>query len=217
MDKLGITVFDVAVLVVAVFGALIGMSAGFAHAVLFIGSWVASGWLAWRFSKDVQPEIEQLVGSTELAYFLSMLAVFVAALIVLVMLTNAISRSIRSGPLGRPDSILGAGFGVLCAWVAMGTAFRFSGYLGPRALPPVVEGAATFPMIKDMATFVEPFLPPGFRTRLQGRGGDSGPIPSPAISPGAPAGSTAPADAPPASSAPPAPGAPAAPDTNKPQ
>jgi len=93
MEQLGITVFDVAVIAVAVFGALIGASAGFAHAVLFIGSWIASGWLAWRFSKVVQPEIEQLVGSTELAYFLSMLAVFVAALIVLVMLTNAISRS----------------------------------------------------------------------------------------------------------------------------
>jgi membrane protein required for colicin V production len=205
MEQLGITVFDVAVVAVAVFGALIGASAGFAHAVLFIGSWIASGWLAWRFSKVVQPEIEQLVGSTELAYFLSMLAVFVAALIVLVMLTNAISRSIRSGPLGRPDRILGAGFGVVCAWVALGTAFLFYGYLGPRALPPAVEGGATFPMIKEMANFVEPFLPTGFRTRLQGRGSsDTGPVsvPSPAAPPAT--DSKPPADAkPPAETKPP--------------
>jgi len=111
-----------------------------------------------------------------------MLAVFVAALIVLVMLTNALSRSVRSGPLGKPDRILGGAFGVLCAWVAIGTAFLFYGYLGPRQLPPAVEGGATFPMIKEMATFVEPFLPPGFRTRLSGRGSNdtgSGPQPSP--------------------------------------
>jgi membrane protein required for colicin V production len=171
MEKLGITVFDVAVIAVAVFGAVIGASAGFAHAVLFIGSWVAAGWLAWRYANVIKPEVEQLVGSTELAYFLSMLAVFVAALIVLVMLTNALSRSVRASPLGRPDRILGAGFGVLCAWVAVGTAFLFWGYLGPRTLPPAVEGGATFPMIKEMANFVEPYLPPGFRTRLQGRGG----------------------------------------------
>lgn len=170
MDQLGITVFDVAVIAVAVFGAAIGMSAGFAHAVLFIGSWIGAGWLAWRFSKVVQPEIEQLVGSTELAYFVSLLVVFVAALIVLVMLTNAVSRSVRASPLGKPDRILGAGFGVLCAWVAMGVAFLFYGYLGPRQLPPPVEGGATFPLIKEMSTFVEPHLPPGFRTRLQGRG-----------------------------------------------
>jgi len=184
MEKLGITVFDVAVIAVAVFGAVIGMSSGFAHAILFIGSWIGAGWLAWRFSKVVQPEVEQLVGSTELAYFISMLVVFVGALIVLVMLTNALSRSIKSSPLGKPDRILGAGFGVLCAWVVLGAAFLFYGYLGPRSLPPAVEGAATFPMIKEMANFVEPQLPTGFRTRLQRPGMDSG---AGAVSPASPA------------------------------
>jgi len=168
MDKLGITVFDVAVVAVALFGAALGMSAGFAHAVLFIAAWIGAGWAAINFSKLVQPEIEKLVGgSTELAYFLSMLLVFVAGLIVLVLLANALSRSIKASPLRRPDSILGAGFGVLCAWVAMGVAFLFYSYLGPRQLPPPVEGGATFPLIREMATFVEPHLPPGFRTRLQ--------------------------------------------------
>ncbi|UYN93203.1 MAG: CvpA family protein [Enhydrobacter sp.] len=183
MDQLGITVFDVAVIAVAVFGAAIGMSAGFAHAVLFIASWIGAGWVAWRFAKVVQPEIETLVGSTELAYFISLLVVFVGALIVLVMLTNAVSRSVRASPLGRPDRILGAGFGVLCAWAALGTAFLFYTYLGPKQLPPPVEAGATFPLIKEMAMFVEPHLPPGFRTRMQNRGpldpADI-PIPSPA-------------------------------------
>jgi membrane protein required for colicin V production len=194
MDKLGITVFDVAIIAVACFGALLGASSGFAHAVLFIASWIAAGWVAWKYAKLIQPEVEQLVGSTELAYFLAMLAVFVAALVVLVMLTNALSRSVRASPLAKPDRILGAGFGVLCAWVAVGTAFLFYNYLGPRALPPAVEGGATFPMIKEMANFVEPYLPPGFRTRLQqGRGIDAGSIavPSPAATP-APAEPAAP-------------------------
>jgi membrane protein required for colicin V production len=192
MDQLGITVFDVAVIAVAVFGAAMGMSAGFSHAVLFIASWIGAGWVALHFSKMVQPEIEQLVGSAELAYFVSMLVVFVASLIVLVMLTNAFSRSIRASPLARPDKILGAGFGVLCAWVGIGTLFLFYSYLGPKQLPPPVEGGATFPLIKDMASFVEPYLPPGFRTRLQQRPGAlpdaaSQPVPSPADSSAAPA------------------------------
>jgi membrane protein required for colicin V production len=168
MDKLGITIFDVAVLAVAVFGAALGMSAGFAHSVLFIAAWIGAGFAAVRFSKLVQPEIEQLVGgSTELAYFLSMLVVFVGALIILVIIANTLSRSIKASPLRWPDSILGAGFGVVCAWVAMGAGFLFYTYLGPRQLPPPVEGAATFPLIKEMANLVEPYLPPGFRTRLQ--------------------------------------------------
>ncbi len=191
MEQLGITVFDVAVIAVALFGAAIGMSSGFAHAVLFIGSWIGAGWVAWRYSKVVQPEVEQLVGSTELAYFISMLVVFVAALIVLVMLTNTLSRSIKASPLGKPDRILGAGFGVLCAWVAVGVAFLFYGYLGPRTLPPAVEGAATFPVVKEMATFVEPHLPTGFRNRLQRPGMDAG---AGSVAPPSPA--TAPAPAP---------------------
>mgnify|MGYP003704122449 CR=1 FL=1 len=105
-------------------------------------------------------------------------------LIVLVMLTNAFSRTVRASPLAKPDRILGAGFGALCAWIAMGTTFLFYGYLGPKTLPPPVEGGATFPLIRDMANFVEPWLPPGFRTRLQRRGQivDPGtiPVPSPA-------------------------------------
>ena len=184
MDQLGITVFDVAVIAIAVFGALMGMSAGFAHAVLFIASWIGAGWVSWRYAKLVQPEIEQLVGgSSELAYFLSLLVVFVGALIVMVMVANAFSRSVRASPLAKPDRILGAGFGVLCTWVALGTAFLFYSYLGPKSLPAPVEGGATFPAIKEMANFVEPWLPPGFRTRLQRPGTldpANIPVPSPA-------------------------------------
>jgi uncharacterized membrane protein required for colicin V production len=184
MEQLGITVFDVAVIAVAIFGAAIGMSSGFAHAVLFIASWIGAGYIALNYSKLIQPEIEKLLnGNTELATFGSMLVVFVAALIVLVMLTNTLSRSIKASPLRRPDAILGAGFGVLCTWVALGTVFLFYSYLGPKQLPPPVEGGATFPAIKDMANFVEPYLPTGFRTRLQRSGGtDAGPsLPSPTL------------------------------------
>jgi membrane protein required for colicin V production len=172
MEQLGITVFDVAVIAIGVFGAAIGASAGFAHAILFIGSWLGAGYVALNYSSMIQPEIAKLVnGNNELATFGSMLVVFVAALIVLVMLTNTLSRSIKASPLKRPDAILGAGFGVLCAWVGLGTAFLFYSYLGPKQLPPPVEAGATFPAIKDMANFVEPYLPPGFRTRLQRSGG----------------------------------------------
>ncbi len=172
MDQLGITVFDVAVIAIAIFGAAIGASAGFAHAILFIASWIGAGWIALNYSSVIQPEVAKLVnGNNELATFGSMLVVFVAALIVLVMLTNTLSRSIKSSPLRRPDAILGAGFGVLCTWVGLGAVFLFYSYLGPKQLPPPVEAGATFPAIKDMANFVEPYLPTGFRTRLQRSGG----------------------------------------------
>lgn len=182
MDQLGITVFDVAVIAVAVFGAALGMSAGFAHAVLFIFSWIASGWVALKFHHVIQPEVQNLVGSPELATFVSMLVVFVAALVVLVMLTNALSRSIKISPLRTPDRILGAGFGVLCTWVVVGLGFLLFTYLGPRELPPPVRNGATLPAIQQMANFVEPYLPVGVKTRLQ-RPGQDIPLPNPVTPP----------------------------------
>src|SRR5262245_45705566 len=180
MDQLGITVFDVAVIAVAIFGAAIGVSAGFAHAVLFIGSWLLSAWIAYNYSYLIEPEVMKLVQNTEVTRFGSMLVVFVGALVVFVLLTNALSRAVRASPLAKPDRILGAGFGVLCAWAALGTAFLFYTYLGPKALPPPVEGGATFPLIKEMANLIEPNLPPGFRTRLQQRPDiDTGSVPVP--------------------------------------
>ncbi|WP_428662664.1 CvpA family protein [Reyranella sp.] len=184
MDKLGINVFDVAVIVVAVFGAAIGMSAGFAHAVLFIVSWVGAGWIALNYSHLIEPEIVKLVQSAELAKFGSMLVVFVAALIVLVIVTNALSRTIRVSPLNKPDHILGGGFGVICAWVAMGVAYLFFTYLGPKPIPSVIESGATFPLIRDMANYVEPYLPQGFRARLTQKpdpAASTTPSPSPTI------------------------------------
>ncbi len=166
MEKLGINVFDVAVIVVAVFGAIIGMSAGLAHAVLFIVSWVGAGWIALNYSHLIEPEILKLVQSAELAKFGAMLVVFVFALIVLVIATNALSRAIRMSPLNKPDHILGGGFGVICAWVAMGVAYLFFTYLGPKPIPAVIESGATFPLIRDMANYVEPYLPPGFKARM---------------------------------------------------
>ena len=55
MEKLGINVFDVAVIAVAVFGAAIGWSAGFAHAVLFLASWVGAGWVALNYHQLLEP------------------------------------------------------------------------------------------------------------------------------------------------------------------
>ncbi len=179
MDQLGITVFDVAVIAVAVFGAAIGSSAGFAHAVLFIASWLVSAWIAYNYSSVVEPELMKLIQNAEITRFGAVLVVFVAALIVTILLTNALSRAIRASPLARPDRILGAGFGVLCAWVAMGAAFLFYNYVGPKPLPPPVEGGATFPLIKEMAGYVDTYLPQGWRERLKSGSSKVDIIPTP--------------------------------------
>ena len=129
--------------------------------------------MAWNLAELVQPEVEQLVGGTELAYFLAMLAVFVAALIVLVDADQcAVALGTRaSAGSPSPTASWAPVFGVLNAWMAVGTAFLFYGCLdGPPCSHPRSRAAPTFPMIKEMAARVEPCLPPGSVTGLQDRG-----------------------------------------------
>lgn len=128
---------------------MIGMSAGFAHAILFIGSWIGAGWAAWRFSKVVEPEVQQIVGSTELAYFISMLAVFVAALIVLIMLTNMLSRSVRAQArwAARPHS--GRRFRRPVRLGRSGHRFPVLRLSRPSPAPARGPKPVPFPMIRD--------------------------------------------------------------------
>jgi hypothetical protein len=78
----------------------------------------------------------------------------VAALIVLVMLTNALCGPCGRAP-GAADRILGAGFGVLCAWAAMGMAFLFYTYPGRRRCRRRSR-PGDFPLIKEMAISSSP-------------------------------------------------------------
>jgi hypothetical protein len=134
--------FDVAIIAVACFGALLGASAGFAHAVLFIGSWIGAGWVALKYAKLIEPESRSWCRAPSCLVRVHA-GVFVGALIVLVMLTNALSRSIRSSPLPSPTASWARASACCAPGSAMGTAFLFYTYLGPsrcrrrsRAAPP---------------------------------------------------------------------------------
>ena len=94
MDQLGITVFDVAVIAIAVFGALMGMSSGFAHAVLFIASWIGAGWVSWRYAKLVQPvtAMGRIIGGATMLVGLALFGV----------LTSVIGRALLQSLFGAP-------------------------------------------------------------------------------------------------------------------
>ena len=69
MDSLGITPVDIGALGLLIFAGAMGLSSGFIHSVLFIGSWVLAGAGAWRFTPALQPEVQKYVASEQIAYF----------------------------------------------------------------------------------------------------------------------------------------------------
>ncbi|MCW5747485.1 MAG: CvpA family protein [Alphaproteobacteria bacterium] len=195
MEALGLTPLDFVTLAVLVFSAMMGLSSGLVHSLLFIGSWVGAGVAAWEFRPMLQPEIEKFVQSDQVAYFATLLGIFVVVLMILSMVANAFGKMVRASAFRIPDKILGLGFGALCGGLLLSTAFLLYTYIAKPAdpPPPIIADARTYPMVKAGADLIEPYLPESFKKRAKAAGKPSAP---PEPKPDPTAGNTPPAPAP---------------------
>lgn len=168
MESLGITPVDIGALGLLIFAGAMGLSSGFIHSVLFIGSWLLAGTGAWRLTPYLQPEVQKYVASEQIAYFATLLATFVVLLIVLTLFASAIGRAVRSSSIRVPDKVIGMAFGLVCGLIVLSTAFLLYTYIvKPATLPPIIANARVFPLVKEAAEMIEPQLPEAFKTRAQ--------------------------------------------------
>lgn len=197
MESLGITPVDIGALGLLIFAGAMGLSSGFIHSVLFIGSWILAGTGAWRLTPYLQAEVQKYVASEQIAYFTTLLATFVILLIVLTLFASAIGRVVRSSSIKVPDQIIGMAFGLVCGLIVLSTAFLLYTYIvKPATLPPIIANARLFPLVKEAAEMIEPQLPESFKTRAQRIAPKApDPAPAPATPPDPPA--TTPPGAPP--------------------
>lgn len=180
MESLGITPVDIGALGLLIFAGAMGLSSGFIHSVLFIGSWILAGTGAWRLTPYLQQEVQKYVATEQIAYFATLLATFVVLLIVLTLFASAIGRVVRSSTVKVPDQIIGMAFGLVCGLIVLATAFLLYTYIvKPATLPPIIANARLFPLVKEAAEMIEPQLPEAFKTRAQ-RISPKAPDPAPA-------------------------------------
>jgi uncharacterized membrane protein required for colicin V production len=172
MDSLGITPLDFVAIAVLVFTAMMGLSSGLVHSLLFIGSWVGAGVAAWLLRPMLQPEVEKFVSSDQVAYFTTLLGIFVVTLMIGSMIASALGKAVRGSALRIPDKILGLGFGAACGGLLLSTAFLLYTYIAKPAdpPPPIIADARAYPMVKAGAEFIEPYLPESFKTRARAAG-----------------------------------------------
>ena len=199
MESLGITPVDIGALGLLIFAGAMGLSSGFIHSVLFIGSWVLAGTGAWRFTPALQPEVQNYVASEQIAYFTTLLGTFVVLLIVLTLVASVAGRMVRASSIRMPDKIIGMAFGLICGLIVLSTAFLLYTYIvKPAKLPPIIANARLFPLVKEAAEMIEPQLPQSFKTRAQRISPPKAPDPPPgtqAVPPGPAATSPPPAPA----------------------
>ncbi|TXL82303.1 CvpA family protein [Vineibacter terrae] len=198
MEALGLTPLDFVALAVLVFTAIMGLSSGLVHSLLFIGAWLGAGVTAWHLRPVLQPELEKFVSSEQVAYFATLLGIFIIALMIFSMLASALGKMVQSSPFRIPDKILGLGFGAVCGAMLLSTAYLLYTYIAKPSDPPpaIISNARAYPMVKAGADMIEPYLPESFKTRARAAGRSS-PPPSDPAGGGSPPAPAAPPPSPP--------------------
>ncbi len=159
---------DLVVLAVLAISALLAFMRGFVREVLGIGAWVASVLVSlWAFP-FARPHFREWLGTPDLVDPVTFVAVFVVALLVLLLVSHWIGALVRGSILGGLDRTLGLVFGlirgaalVVFAYIAVGLVIPMDRWPDPvlqaRSLPVAYAGAA----------WAAAQLPADYRPKLQ--------------------------------------------------
>lgn len=147
------TLFDGGVAAILFISAVLAYSRGFVREILSIAGWIAAGVVAFYFSPQAVPLVQEipvlndLIGDNcELGILAAFAGVFAIALVVIALFTPLISGAVQNSPLGGLDGGLGFLFGIargaLLVIVAL-IAYDF-----------FIAGGEGFPVVEDSKTRV---------------------------------------------------------------
>ena len=105
------TIFDSVVLIIVVVSVLLSIVRGIVRESLSLAGWVVAYMVAKIFSKDFVSVLPLSITDESLRMIISFVAIFLATLIVMSMVTMLASALIRTVGLGSIDRLLGALFG----------------------------------------------------------------------------------------------------------
>jgi membrane protein required for colicin V production len=164
MGNLPITAVDVVVAVVLLGSAGFAFLRGFVHEVLAIAAWVGAGMAALYGLPTVQPFFRQHIGITWAADAAAGAVLFLITLLLLSILTKAISDRVRKSALNSVDSSLGFVFGLARGAVLMSLAYMSLAWLfnSPEAQPSWLAEAKSRPWLERGADLLRSLAPEGF-------------------------------------------------------
>jgi len=162
---------DYAVLGVLAVSGLLALLRGFVREVLGIGAWIGAAVIALAAEPLVRPHVNQYVGQwitdPQLQSYAGFGAVFLVAVIVLLMISHWIGALVRQSVLGGVDRSLGLVFGL-----ARGAALVVVAYFGASWLipmdrwPEMVLQARTLPLAFQGAEWLAAQVPAAYRPML---------------------------------------------------
>ncbi len=113
MDNLPVNITDIAVIVVVLVSAFLAYARGFVHEVLSVAGWVGAGFITAHALPFVEPFALELIPIEKVAPFAAGAVVFIVSLVILSILTRAISRRVQDSAHNALDRSLGFLFGMV--------------------------------------------------------------------------------------------------------
>lgn len=160
------TGFDFAVVTIVGLSALISLLRGMVRESFGLASWVVAFLLARAYAMALAPHLPAALSNDAVRYSVAFAAVFVAALILLSLVTANLSRWVKQSGLGALDRALGVGFGVLRGAFISVLLVLFAGLTDlPRE--PDWQQALLSPPLEELALRVKPLLPADVAQRVR--------------------------------------------------
>ncbi|OUS08258.1 colicin V production CvpA [Rhodobacterales bacterium 52_120_T64] len=161
------TLFDGGVAAILFISAVLAYSRGFVREALSIAGWIGAGIVAFYFSPQVVPLVQEIpiladiIGDNcELGILAAFAGVFAIALVIIALFTPLISGAVQKSALGSLDGGLGFLFGlargVLLIVVAL-VAYDF--FIAGSEGFPVVEDSKTRVILAEQQTRMQEYIP----------------------------------------------------------
>jgi membrane protein required for colicin V production len=160
MGELPFTFLDIAIGVVLLISAALAFVRGFVHEVLAVGAWVGAILAAVFGFQYARPFARDLIPHELAADVAAGAAIFVVALVVLSLLTRALSDRIKDSTLNALDRSLGFVFGLLRGAVLVCLAYIAVEWLMvPSQQPSWLRDARAMPLVEWGADQLKSLVP----------------------------------------------------------
>jgi membrane protein required for colicin V production len=157
---LPITLADIIVILVLVLSALLAFARGFVHEVLAVAGWIGAIFATIYGLPYVRPHARTLVDNTAVADIGAGLALFLVSLVILSLVTRAISQRIRDSQLNALDRSLGFVFGLVRGIVLVAILYIAVDWLmPPPSQPDWIRQARTMPLVESAADVLRSVIP----------------------------------------------------------
>jgi membrane protein required for colicin V production len=151
---------DLIIIAILALSALLAFMLGFVREVLSIGAWVGAALATIYGFPIAQPFARKYIEVALFADIAAGVAIFVVALIVLTVLSHALSRNVRDSALGAVDRSLGLLFGLVRGAVLVCLAYLVMAWAIPQEDRPVwVAQSRTLPLVQQGAGLLLKILP----------------------------------------------------------